>query len=299
VQPKSFLEQAGYAPMDAAPATPNAWNQPGEAQPSAAQPSAAQPPAAQPNAWETQQPAQNQWNQPQAQNPQAPAAAQNQWNQPATQLPPVQQGWDAPGSPVGAPAPQDGIDSLFGGGPAAAPAAAPGYGAPDQSSWGLSPTGPGGQDGQDAPSGSRRRGAESSAPESSGSSTFWGWLIAISPILAAGAIGYVIVSTGYVLTGWPIEAAIAAPYLLVLLFALADRAALHNLGHAEPRSPGWALLSAPVYLIVRAGETRREDGSGTALTLVWFFSFLVAIAGFVGWGFLTHHALYTGLPVSF
>jgi hypothetical protein len=299
VQPKSFLEQAGYAPLDATPATANAWNQPS----APGQPSNPQAPEAQPNAWAQQPPPQQPgqasaaqpqqaqpsgWNQPPAQ---AQPAAQNQWNQPATQLPPVQQGWNAPGAPA-APAAQDGIDSLFGGGAATATGAAPAYGAPE-GSWGLSPSG------EDAPSGSRRRGSESSAPESAGSSTFWGWLIAISPILAAGAIGYVIVSTGYALSGWPIEAAIAAPYLLVLLFALADRSALLNLGHAEPRSPGWALLSAPVYLIVRAGETRREDGSGTALTLVWFFSFLVAIAGFVGWGFVTGHALVTGLPISF
>jgi hypothetical protein len=178
------------------------------------------------------------------------------------------------------------MESLFGGAPAAqAPfavtGAAPGAWAP----------------GQSAPASDQadHRGVPAES-ETAGSSTLWGWLIAISPILAAGSIGYVLASTGYVLTGWPIEAAVAAPYVLVLLFALADRSALVNLGHVSPRSAAWALLTAPVYLIVRASETRREDGSGTALTLAWFFSVLVAIGGFVGYGFLTGHALIAGLP---
>ena len=298
VQPKSFLEQAGYAPLDAVPADQAGWN------PAAAQPAAAQQPVQQQQA--PQQPAAPQYASPPPSAPVQPlqasawdqaaqqaneysglAAAQNQWNQPAAQpgAPAAPAGWDAP--PQAAPQPSDGIDSLFAGAPAAqAPSAA----ADPAARWALTPGG-------ESPGQPGRRGsAREAEPQTAGSSTFWGWLIAISPILAAGSIGYVLVSTGYVLSGWPIEAAVAAPYLLVLLFALADRSALLNLGHSSPRSPGWALLSAPVYLIVRASETRREDGSGTALTLAWFFSVLVAIGGFVGYGFLTGHPLIAGLP---
>lgn len=115
-------------------------------------------------------------------------------------------------------------------------------------------------------------------------------------MLAAGSVAYVFLTAKPAFTDWQFEAAIAAPYLLVLLFALADRSVLLKLGHSTPRSPAWALLSAPIYLIVRAGETRRADGSGTKLTIVWFVSLIVAIAGIVGYGFLTHHALITGLP---
>jgi hypothetical protein len=128
------------------------------------------------------------------------------------------------------------------------------------------------------------------------SSTVWAWLIAISPILAAGSISYVLLTTQAALSSWQFEAAVAAPYLLVLLFAIADRAALLQLGHASPRSPAWALATAPAYLIARSAETRREDGSGTVLTIVWAASFIVAIAGIVGYGLLTHHALISGLP---
>jgi hypothetical protein len=133
-------------------------------------------------------------------------------------------------------------------------------------------------------------------PEVAGSATVWAWLIAISPILAAGSVTYVLLTTKAALASWPFEAAVAAPYLLVLLFALADRSALFQLGHVSPRSPGWALATAPVYLFVRASETRREDGSGTLLLIVWAASLVVGVLGIVGYGLITHQALFTGLP---
>jgi hypothetical protein len=231
----------------------------------------------QPNSWN--QPQANAWNQPAAPEQSLPpvqAAQPSAWNQPLEPTAPAQPSQQAWGAPVAAP---DGIDSLFTGAPAdAVPDAQPGQ-------WGLAPSDPG-TDTRTA----------AAVDEVAGSSSFWAWVIAISPILAAGSIMYVLLATKSTLTDWPFEAAVAAPYLLVLLFALGDRASLLSLGHTSPRSPAWALLTAPVYLIVRAGETRREDGSGTALTLVWFVSFLVAIGGIVGYGLLTHHALFAGLP---
>ncbi len=289
VAPTSFLEQQGYAPLDgSAPAAQGGWSepaaaqpaqpQPAQPQPAQAQPAQAQPAESQPNAWnqpvQPEQPAQpvqpvqpNAWNQPVL-----PESAQpNAWSQPAQPTQPEQQGWSAPAT--------DGMDSLFG-------SAAPEQVAvqnPQSNQWGLTPS--------DAGAGSRRQ-----ADEVRGSGTLWSWLIAISPILAAGAVVYVMLTLKPAFTDWPFEAAVAAPYLLVLLFAVADRSALRQLGHSQPRSPFWALLSAPIYLIVRAGETRREDGSGTALTIVWFVSVVVALGGIVGYGLLTHHALFVGLP---
>ncbi len=306
VQSRSFLEQAGYTPLEtptgeqppAAPPQPVAAQYPGQAStpaPVAAAGSAAPGIPQQPSG--PVQPLQaSAWDQAaQEIAPFSDLTPQNQWNQtqtPAPGLPPVQeQSWGAPATATPA-AGQNGLDALFGEPAATAPASAAPAETPVADStvgqWGLAPTG------QDEPV-TRRRSADA-APQTAGSSTFWVWLIAISPILAAGSIGYVLASTGYSLSGWPIEAGVAAPYLLVLLFALADRAGLQNLGHGEPRSPGWALLTAPVYLIMRAAETRREDGTGTLFTLVWFVSFLVAIGGFIGYGFLTGHALITGLP---
>jgi hypothetical protein len=286
VAPTSFLEQQGYAPVGStpagAPADPNAWNQPADTtQSQGAQPQGAQPQGQQPQGQQSQaaaaqpvqpvQPVQpNAWNQPlQTTQPAAPAQA-NAWNQPEQ---PTQPGWGAPTEP------SNDLESLFAG-----PTPEAGNSDSQPGQWGLSPTS------SDASAG------RNTDAEVNGSSTFWGWLVAISPILAAGAVIYVLLSTSSTLTDWPFLAAIAAPYLLVVLFAVADRAVLIQLGHSQPRSPAWALLSAPIYLIVRAGETRAEDGSGTALTLVWFVSVLVAIGGIVGYGFLTGHALIAGLP---
>ena len=293
----SFLEQQGYAPVGTTPDT-NAWNQPVQP-PSAPQapqapqtPQTAQtaqtpqtpqvPELVQPQPVQPSQP--NAWNQPPQEAPTAaaipPAPLQtNSWSQPLQTTQPT---WGAPTDP------SDELDSLFGGSspaPANNPDAQPGQ-------WGLSPSSSSSP--STSESGSRRKPEAES--EVRGSSTFWGWLIAISPILAAGSVIYVLLSTNSALTDWPFEAAVAAPYLLVLLFAFADRTVLRQLGHSQPRSPAWALLSAPVYLIARAGETRAEDGSGTALTLVWFVSVLIAIGGIVGYGFLTGHALIAGLP---
>jgi hypothetical protein len=287
VAPTSFLEQQGYAPLDgSAPAAQEGWTEPtaGQSapeQPQPYQPVDAQPAGTQPNAWnqpvqplepvqpvQPVQPAQpNAWNQP----VQPESAQPSAWNQPVQPTQPEPQVWGAPAA--------DGIDNLFGGVPSGQVPTQ----SPQANQWGLTPS--------DADSGSQRQ-----ANEVAGSSTLWAWLIAISPILAAGAVAYVMLTLKPAFTDWPFEAAVAAPYLLVLLFAIADRAALLHLGHSQPRSPAWALLSAPVYLIARAGETRREDGSGTALTIVWFISVLVAVGGIVGYGFLTHHALIAGLP---
>ena len=293
VAPTSFLEQQGYIPLDGAPpADPNGWTQPAAPQAAPAQPQAYQPaqpvqPAqslppvetAQPNAWtqpvqpgqpETAQP--NAWNQP-VQPGQPETAQPNAWNQPVQPGQQDQQGW-------GAPAPSsDGIANLFGDPPAGQAAVQN----PQGNQWGLTPS--------DTDAGVHGR-----TDEVAGSSSFWAWLIAISPILAGGSVAYVLLTTKAAFTDWPFEAAVAAPFLLVLLFALADRTVLLQLGHSQPRSAAWALLSAPVYLLARASETRREDGSGTVLTIVWFISVIVAVGGIVGYGFLTHHALIAGLP---
>jgi hypothetical protein len=291
----SFLEQQGYAPVGSTP-DPNAWNQPAPAAPAQQTPQVPEAPQAPqatqapqtpqvPPLVEPAQPSQpTTWNQPpqeaQPSSPIPPAPQQtNAWSQP---LQPTQPAWGAPTEP------SDELDSLFGGS-SPATASVP-DGQPGQ--WGLSPSS---SRASSSPEGGSRRKPEAEA-EVSGSSTFWAWLIAISPILAAGSVIYVLLSTNSGFTGWPFEAAVAAPYILVLLFAFADRTVLRQLGHSQPRSPAWALLSAPVYLIARAGETRAEDGSGTALTLVWFVSVLIAIGGIVGYGFLTGHALIAGLP---
>jgi hypothetical protein len=88
-----------------------------------------------------------------------------------------------------------------------------------------------------------------------------------------------------------------APYLLTILFAAGDRSKLAAVGHQRPASFAWALLSAPVYLLVRASALRREGGSGNLPLILWFVFLLLAIGGLIGYGFLPGaHALIPGLP---
>lgn len=316
---------------DAAAEPAQEYSAPAAAAPVAAAPAAAQPVTAQPvtpepvapSAWNQpslqptesyQAPVQNAWNQPvqdeqpaqpvQAAQPgytEAPAAEAPAWGAPADsapqsfQIPPAYQ---APGTAPAQPAaPASGLDSLFGA-PATASAplapadiapAAPATSTPaeepasaDGSQWGL------------VASGRRDR----AAAKPSSSSTAWVWIIAISPLLAAGAVGYLLHTNGNVFdtSNWMFLAALAAPYLLVVLFAVADRSRLAALGHENPASWTWAALTAPVYLIARAGVIRREMGGGGVPLIVWAICIVLSIVGFLGFGLVTHEPLLAGLP---
>jgi Protein of unknown function (DUF2510) len=286
----------------------NAWNQPVQSQPQLVEPVVAQPTYGQP-----------------VQTAQLTQVTQN-WSQAA----------DTPLSVVPAAAPvldqtpagaTDGIDSLFGSAvqePAAvspateAPAAAQslwspavavaptqtaaagaspatsgvtaglGDGAPGQ--WGLTPS-----TRSDA-----ARSADGEAPSRAarpeGWSTAWVWLIAISPLFAAASIGYALKTSGPTFSGFTLLIAIVAPYLLVLLFAVADRSALSRLGLEKPASWTFAALSAPIYLLVRSGVTRREIGAGTSPLVLWFVSVILAVLAIASYGFITHNPLLPGLP---
>ena len=59
------------------------------------------------------------------------------------------------------------------------------------------------------------------------------------------------------------------PYVLILILAVIDYLLLVRAGHDRPASWAWALLSAPVYLIVRSMSVSRVSGFGLAPLLVW------------------------------
>jgi hypothetical protein len=307
-------------------ATPNAWNQPSAAtpaadvaaapsfqqaepvapaqpvQPALVEPELTQPVVGQPTAdqiaWN--QAAQTQAPQPQAAAPEAPVqAAPVQPVAPAQPVQPVQPAssaqdlWNqqtaAPAPDWGQPAtaaPASAMDGLFAA-PASADAVAPAAvdpaAAPASSQWGLTPS-------------TRRSGQASAATATVGTSTVWMWLVAISPIIAAALIGFAIKTSGIHFDNWMLPAAIVAPYLLVILFAVADRSRLATIGIAAPASWTFAALSAPVYLIARAGVLRRETGKGGPGLIVWLICFVLAIAGFVGYGFIGGAPLIPGLP---
>jgi hypothetical protein len=159
-------------------------------------------------------------------------------------------------------------------------------GAAPAGQWGLTPSGRRSGDG-------RRLNAPAPVENSS---TPWLWLVAVSPLIAAIAIGLASATSGDNPAAWMLAVAVVVPYLLVLLFAVADRSRLVILGFEAPVTWAWAALTAPVYLIMRAGVVRRESGSGGPGLVVWFVSFLLAIVGILGYGILTHQPLIVGLP---
>src|SRR5690606_20928918 len=67
-------------------------------------------------------------------------------------------------------------------------------------------------------------------------------------------------------------------YLVTLLLAVADRSKLDWAGYNRPAHWAWALLTAPVYLLVRTIAVKRETGRTSALLWVW----LVLAAALVG-----------------
>lgn len=123
-------------------------------------------------------------------------------------------------------------------------------------------------------------------------STTSGWFIALMPlfagILSVGAVKGAENYPRYVPEGtdwWMLAAGVLVLlYLVTLLLAVADRRKLDGDGHAYPAHWAWALLTAPVYLIVRTLAVKRETGRTSVLLWVW----LVLAALLVGGYFLTN-----------
>lgn len=114
--------------------------------------------------------------------------------------------------------------------------------------------------------------AEDLAPERElkQSQTYTGavWVIAALPLLQT------IVSVLLIVNGlghnFPLFVVVAvAPFLLMFGFAAYDKLLLQTLGHKNPASPWWALLSQPGYLVVRAIRTFKETGKGFAPLVVY------------------------------
>jgi hypothetical protein len=189
----------------------------------------------------------------------APASAQSAWDIPAT----TESAWDVPATTDDPAIP---LDETAAGPPAV--------------DWGLSPR-------------SRRSEAPTAAD---GSFSVWVWLIAFSPIIAALTVGYALATADSGSVSWMLPAALVVPYLLVLLFAVADRSGLTAQGRENTVPWTWAALTAPVYLVVRSGVLRRENGRSLAPLIAWIVFFVVAIVGFLGYGLVSGHPLLAGLP---
>ncbi|MES2169391.1 MAG: DUF2510 domain-containing protein [Actinomycetota bacterium] len=95
------------------------------------------------------------------------------------------------------------------------------------------------------------------------------WIIALLPLLQLVFGLLVLVGLGSIIgIGFTIST-FAAPYIIVIVLAIADRAMLIRAGHENPAHWGWAFLSAPVYLIARSAALIRTGNVGLGPLLVW------------------------------
>lgn len=111
-----------------------------------------------------------------------------------------------------------------------------------------------------------------------------GWFIAVMPLIAGilsiaavkGAENY----PRYLPFEWwmLVGGVLVVLYLVTLLLAVADRSKLDWAGYHRPAHWAWALLTAPVYLLVRTIAVKRETGRTSALLWVW----LILAAALVG-----------------
>ncbi len=105
------------------------------------------------------------------------------------------------------------------------------------------------------------------------------WAIALMPFfqVAACIIFVLVLGLG---SNWPlIIATIVLPYFVVLGLASYDRLELKVRGHLRPANGFWALLTAPIYLVVRSIRTYRQTGKGFVPLVVFALSGLSVVAG--------------------
>ena len=107
------------------------------------------------------------------------------------------------------------------------------------------------------------------------------WIIALVPLIQL--VVSLLVLTAVVSSVIPsVMAGIwLVPYPLVIILAAIDRALLKRSGHKFTANWLWALLTAPIYLIVRAVASIRESGGGFGPILVWTGLGLLHLASIV------------------
>ncbi|GAA3746692.1 hypothetical protein GCM10022239_22810 [Leifsonia bigeumensis] len=107
------------------------------------------------------------------------------------------------------------------------------------------------------------------------------WVIALIPLIQLVLSLLVLTAFGTAEASGAMAAIWLAPYPIVVGLAALDRRNLRKTGHEVTAHWLWALLTAPVYLIVRAVAAIRESGGGFGPVLVWFALGLLQIGAIV------------------
>lgn len=123
--------------------------------------------------------------------------------------------------------------------------------------------------------------ATATASGSKISNTAPAWIIAMIPLFQVVISLLILNLVGQAGSQFIYIAILAVPYFIVLLLAYFDHKALLESGHERPAHWGWAVLTAPVYLLVRARSVIRETGHGIGPVLVWGGLALLQVASLV------------------
>lgn len=107
------------------------------------------------------------------------------------------------------------------------------------------------------------------------------WMIALIPVMQLVLSLLVLTAFGNSGSSGIMAAIWLAPYPIAVALAALDRHNLKKTGHEVTAHWLWALLSAPVYLVVRAIAAIRESGNGFGPVLVWFALGLLQIGAIV------------------
>lgn len=107
------------------------------------------------------------------------------------------------------------------------------------------------------------------------------WTIALIPLIQLVLSLLVLTAFGTAEASGVMAAIWLAPYPIVIGLAALDRHNLKKTGHEVTAHWLWALLTAPVYLIVRAVAAIRESGGGFGPVLVWFALGLLQIGAII------------------
>ncbi|MEO6941797.1 MAG: DUF2510 domain-containing protein [Terrimesophilobacter sp.] len=119
------------------------------------------------------------------------------------------------------------------------------------------------------------------APHSKSTNNGAVWMIALIPLVQLVISLLVLTAFGSAHSSAVMVGIWLAPYPIVLGLAVLDRHKLKKTGHESTAHWLWALLTAPVYLLVRAVAAIRESGGGFGPVLVWFALGLLQIGAVV------------------
>ncbi|MHC5796768.1 DUF2510 domain-containing protein [Lacisediminihabitans sp. FW035] len=95
------------------------------------------------------------------------------------------------------------------------------------------------------------------------------WIIALVPLLLLVVSLLLLLGFGSSLNMWVTPAIWALSWIVVVILAITDRAALGRAGYEHRASWAWALLTAPIYLIARSMSLAKVGPLGFAPVLVW------------------------------